>query len=93
MTTKEKLHRLVNALPETDSYVLNAAERYPEYLAQSADPVSLACELAPDDDEPVTDPERAEIAEGWSDYQASRGASTEDVRRELGLSEKIAGHE
>lgn len=49
MTVKERLYRWVNVLPEAE---LVPAERYLEYLAQSAD----------------------------------RGASTEEVRRELGLS-------
>lgn len=62
MTVKEKLYRLVNVLPETE---LVAAERYLEYLAHSADPVALALELAPDDDEPLTDRERAAIRAGW----------------------------
>ncbi len=83
MTTKEKLLHLVNALPETE---LVAAERYLEYLTQSTDPLVLALELAPEDDEPVTDAERAAIAEGWAAHAAGEGRTTEEVRRELGLS-------
>lgn len=82
MTVKEKLYHLVNALPETE---LVAAERYLEYLAHSADPVALALELAPEDDEPVTDAERAAVAEARAELAAGRGISTEELKRELGL--------
>ena len=85
MTVKERLHRLVDALPERE---LETAAHVLEGLAALAqmDPVARALALAPDDDEPVTDAERTELAEGWADYQAGRGASAEEVRRELGLS-------
>lgn len=82
MTAKEKLHRIVNALPESE---LTAAERYLEYLAQSADPVALACELAPEDDEPVTDEDRAAIEEARAEIAAGRGIPFDQVKRELGL--------
>lgn len=86
MTVKEKqekLHRLVNVLPDAE---LMAAERYLEYLAHSADPVACALEQAPEDDEPLTDQEQAAAAEGWAAHRAGEGWSTEEVRRELGLS-------
>lgn len=83
MTVHERLHRLVDVLPAAEAA---AAARYLEYLASGADPVALACALAPDDDEPVTDADRAALAEGWADYAAGRGVSAEDVKRELGLS-------
>lgn len=59
MTVKEKLYHLVNALPETE---LVAAERYLEYLAHLADPVALALELAPEDDEPLTEADREALS-------------------------------
>lgn len=59
MTVKERLHRLVNVLPEAEA---TAAARYLEYLAQSADHVALALELAPDDDESETEEGQADIA-------------------------------
>lgn len=83
MTVQERLHRLVDVLPEAE---LVAAARYLEYLASVADPVALALALAPDDDEPLTEADRAALAEGWADYAAGRGASAEDVKRDLGLS-------
>lgn len=82
MTVKEKLYHLVNALPETE---LLAAERYLEYLAHSADPVALALELAPEDDEPVTDADRAAMAEARAELDAGLGIPSEQLKRELGL--------
>lgn len=84
MTVKEQLHRLVDTLPERE---LATAAHVLEGLAALAfaDPLARTLAEAPDDDEPLTDAARAEMAEGWADYQAGRGASAEDVRRELGL--------
>lgn len=84
MTTKERLHRLVDTLPARE---LETAAHVLEGLATLAltDPVARALALAPDDDEPLTDAERAELREGWDDYQAGRGLSTEEMRRESGL--------
>ena len=82
MTVKEKLYHLVNALPETE---LVAAERYLEYLAHSADPVALALELAPEDDEPLTDEDRAAIAEARAELEQGLGIPSEQLKHELGL--------
>jgi hypothetical protein len=79
---QDKLHRLVNVLPESE---LAAAERYLEYLAHSADPVALALELAPEDDEPLTDEDRAAIAEARAEFAAGHGIPSEQLKRELGL--------
>lgn len=81
MTVKERLHRLVDALPESEA---NAAARYLEYLASSTDPVALALALAPDDDEPVTDEERAALAERET-ADRSIYVPLDEVKRTLGL--------
>jgi len=60
MTTKDKLHRLVDVLPDADA---DTAARVLEALAAASDPVALACALAPDDDEPTTAADRAALAE------------------------------
>lgn len=60
MTTTDKLHRLVDALPADAA---DTAARVLEALVGQADPVALACALAPDDDEPLTDADRAALAE------------------------------
>lgn len=81
---KERLHSLVDALAEPE---LETAMHVLEGLAVLArtNPVARALALTPADDEPLTDADRAELAEGWADYQAGHGASSDDVRRELGL--------
>ena len=78
-TTRGRLHELLDALPEdrlTDADVA---------LTALADPILVAFLNAPEDDEPLTDADRAAIAEGradvargdvvaWDDYDPGRGA-------------------
>lgn len=59
MTTKERLHQLVDELPERE---LSEAERLLNSL-RIDDPVLRALDTAPYDDEPETDEERAAVAE------------------------------
>jgi hypothetical protein len=69
MTTRDRVHRLVDELPDDE---LHAAERYLARLREIAsDPVLRAFMLAPEDDEPLTPDEiidieeaKAEIARG-----------------------------
>lgn len=83
MTRKERLHRLVEELPESE---LGAAERYLEYLRLAAtDPVLHAFLTAPEDDEPESDEERAAVAEAVEDMKEGRVLSLDEVKRELGL--------
>ena len=82
MTTKDKLHHLVDQLPECE---LGAAQRFLEYLRDTGDPVLRAFMEAPEDDEPETEEERQAIAEAMEDIEAGRGISHEEVKRELGL--------
>lgn len=79
MTTKEALHRLVDAIPQDH---LETAERALEPLV---DPVLLALANAPLDDEPETDEEREAVAEGRAALARGDSMSLKDVRRELGL--------
>ena len=82
MTTKEKLHRLVDVLAEGDA---DTAARVLEALVARTDPVALACALAPEDDEPVTDADRAAMAESRAQIDAGEGVPLEQLARELGL--------
>lgn len=85
MTTTERLHHLVDVLPERE---LETAARVLEVLAErpdTVDPVALALALAPEDDEPVTDEDRAAIAEARRDRAAGRGIPMDEVKRRLGL--------
>ncbi|MBI4213799.1 MAG: hypothetical protein HY534_05750 [Chloroflexi bacterium] len=84
MTVKERLHQLVDNLPE--GQVTEAAERALMQLQKMAnDPVLRALLTAPLDDEPETDEERALVAEGLADLHRGDVLSDEELRRELGL--------
>ena len=78
-TARGRLHALLDALPEDRLTDADAA------LSALADPVLLAFLDAPEDDEPLTDADRAAIAEGradvargdvvaWEDYDPDRRA-------------------
>lgn len=73
MTTKDRLHRLIDALPEHE---LGQAERLLATLP-GADPVLRAVLLAPEDDEGETDEERAAVREACE--QVERGELVDDA--------------
>jgi hypothetical protein len=81
MSSKESLHRLVDALPES---AVEEAERVLRALATD-DPVAGAALLAPDDDEPGTPEEAAAVQEGREALARGDFYTLEEVRRELGL--------
>lgn len=79
MTGKERLHQLVEELPEGET---SAAERYLEFLRERAAlPRSLA--EAPFDEEPVTAEDLAAIAESRAQLAAGQGVSHTEARRLL----------
>ncbi len=81
MTTKDKLHRLVDALPEP---VLDEAERLLQELQRrAADPLLRALAAAPEDDEPDTEEERAAIAEARAAIARGEVEPWEQVRADL----------
>jgi hypothetical protein len=80
-TTRDRLHELVNALADED---LPTAVQVLTALVDD-DPVGLALALAPIDDEPETDEERAAVAEGKADLAAGHTLTTDELRRSLGL--------
>ena len=82
-SAKERLHRLVDALPSSE---LRAAERFLEYLQHNGR-TSLYQRLmaAPIDDEPESPAEADAVREGLADIQAGRVVSHEEVKREFGL--------
>ena len=82
MTTKEKLHRLVDHLPESE---VPAAERYLEYLSVARqDPFFRALMNAPLADEPETEEERAAVAEARAALERGEAISDQELRRDLG---------
>lgn len=81
MTEKERLHSLVEELPEPE---VHAALRFVEYLRREAsDPVARALRLAPDDDEPLTAEDLAELDAAERDRQEGRVVTHDEARREL----------
>ncbi len=80
MTTKTRLHELIDELSEDEWH---AAERYLEYLRDVHDPVLAALRAAPLDDEPEMEDERLAVAEAWDDVRAGRVLSADEVRREF----------
>ncbi len=64
MTVKERLHHLVDVLPERE---LETAARVLEALHATADPVAWALDNAPLDDEPYTQEEQAAVEEAYED--------------------------
>jgi hypothetical protein len=84
MTNRNRLHQLIDQLPE--GHTTLAAERSLIHLLDFADdPVLKALMNAPIDDEPLTDEERAAVAEGLADLESGDVISDDDLRRELGL--------
>jgi hypothetical protein len=78
MTTKERLHQVVDGLSEEE-----AAEALDYIVSRGRDPLARRLDAAPIDDEPLTDEERESLREGREDVAAGRVISTEDLRREL----------
>lgn len=83
MTVQEKLHHLIEELPEAE---LHAALRFLEYLRQTstgADPVLQALLAAPPDDEPLSEEEIAESDAAWEAYVTGRdrGQRLDEVRQ------------
>ena len=81
--SKEKLHELVDALPESE---VEAAKRALECLVnKECDPVLQAFLDAPEDDEPVTEEDLKAIEEAEEAIARGETESLEDVLREFGL--------
>ena len=80
---KERLHRLVDALPVGE---VRAAERFLEYQHRDGGG-SLYHRLvsAAVDDEPETPTEKEAVREGLADLQAGRSVRHEEVKREFDL--------
>jgi hypothetical protein len=80
---KNELHRLVEALPDSDTL---AAKRLLEYvLSKTGDPVLKAFLSAPEDDESLDEEDLAHLEEAERDLTEGRVVAWEDVKKELGL--------
>lgn len=83
MGESERMMQLFERLPEAARGELID---FAEFLARKSDPVAWALDNAPIDDEPLTDEERAALAE--ADAEIAAGVATvplDQVRAELGL--------
>ena len=81
MTEREHLYALVEALPDSE---IKPATRFLEYLRdQHLDPVSLALDRAPLDDEPLTEDDERALEEALQDRDQGRVFSHEEVRSSL----------
>lgn len=79
MTEKQRLHALVDDLPEGK---VHAALHLLEHLQESeTDPVLAALRDAPIDDEPLTEEDLAALREAQEDVAHDRLISHEEVRR------------
>ena len=82
MTTRETLHKLVDLLPESE---WEAARRALEERFSKHDPVLCAFLNAPEDDEPESEEERAEVEEAYKSIARGEMISDEELKRDLGL--------
>ncbi len=82
MTVKERLHQLIEELPEQQ---LSDAEYMLRTLrAHGDDPLAHKLLLAPIDDEPETEEERLAVQEGRDALERGDIVRDEDLGRELG---------
>jgi hypothetical protein len=83
MVTKERLHQLVDALPEDE---MATAARLLEALSRLEPGEALYTrETAPLDDEPEMDEERQAVAEAKAASERGERVTTEELRRRLGV--------
>lgn len=81
MSTKERLHNLIDELPERE---LHAAERFLEYLRDAGyDPFLRAVAKAPQDDELETPEEAEAVREAKDEIAARQVLPHDEVRRRL----------
>lgn len=81
--TKETLHRLIDALPESE---FNTAARVLEALSVlGTDEPLYTLETAPLDDEPETEEERGAVAEARAELARGEGLPAAAVYREFGV--------
>lgn len=81
MTERERLHALVDDLPEEE---VHTVLRFVECLRNpEEDPVLKALREAPPDDEPITQEDLAAIEEAWEDVRRGRLIPHEEIRRRV----------
>jgi hypothetical protein len=79
MTTKERLHQVVDSLSEQE-----AAETLDYIASRGRDSLARRLDAAPLDDEPLTAEDLDAMREMREDAAAGRLVSLDDIRQELG---------
>jgi hypothetical protein len=79
MTTKERLHQVVDSLSEQE-----AADTLDYIASRGRDSLARRLDAAPLDDEPLTAEDLDAMRELREDAAAGRLVSLDDIRRELG---------
>jgi hypothetical protein len=83
IVSKEKLHKLIDALPEKE---LSAAERFLRYLNDiGSDPVLKALSQAAEEDELILPEEETMVQEARASYRQGDVLSDQELDQELGL--------
>lgn len=81
MTEKERLHALVDDLPDPE---VHTALRFVEYLRmETSDPVERALAEAPFDDEPLTAEDLSALEDAERDLREGRVVSHAEARLQL----------
>lgn len=80
MTDRDQIRALVDELPDDE---LRPALRFLQFLRDGGAPALRALALAPEDDEPLTDEDRAALDEARADLAAGRVVSHAEARRRL----------
>ncbi|MCX6020164.1 MAG: hypothetical protein NTZ05_00235 [Chloroflexi bacterium] len=81
MTTKDRLHQLIDQLP--DQGVVAAEEFLSELVEAGGDPVLRMLNNAPLDDEPLTEEDIAAIQAAKARIRSGRGVPHEEAKRRL----------
>lgn len=76
MQTRERVHRLIDRLPENE---LEAVERFLAQRGANASALRRALEAAPEEDEPVSAEEAAAIEEAYAGVAAGRVIKDEEL--------------
>lgn len=79
---RKRIHQLVDRLPEED---LPAARRVLEGLQALGDPLLRALLEAPEEDEPISEEERAALREAEEDVRRGDILTHEEMKDELDL--------
>lgn len=80
MVTRDEVRKLVDQIAEDD---LPAVARYLEHLRDEGDPFLRALANAPEDDEPETPEESAEVAAAKAEIERGEYDFLDDIRDDL----------